>query len=155
MRRKPASYIPEMQNWITEARGNRGGIISRVEEMKQGREEGSFARPCDSLHTQARWNNSRFPWSTAGIEVETKGERGKQVHFLIFVQLCAVALKPASCSCGSDNRDTFIKKMSFHSILSCWWTMWSPSSFRLNHVEFPPSLRLILYGFSRCISLVL
>lgn len=143
MGRKPASYIPEMQNWITEARGSGGGIISRVEEMKQGREEGSFARPCDSLHTQARWNNSRFPWSTAGIVWHWgRNQRGKG-KTSSFSNICATVC------CGGKasllflpfwQQRYFIKKMSFHSTLPRWWTMWSPSSFLLSHVEFPPSL---------------
>lgn len=37
-----------------------------------------------------------------GTEVETKVERGKQVHFLIFMQLYAMVAKPASYSCHSE-----------------------------------------------------
>lgn len=93
-----------------------------------------------------------------GTGVETKGERGKQVHFPILVQQCAVGAKPApapaTLNC-SDNRGTSITKMSFHCTLPHRRAMWSPRSFPLSHMEFPPSLHLILCGCSKSISLVL
>lgn len=88
MGRTPASYIPGMQNWITEARGSRGGIISRVKGMKQGREEGSLPDPVTPFTPRCIGTIADSPGSQqalCGTEVETKGERGKQVHLLILV----------------------------------------------------------------------
>lgn len=158
MGRTPASYIPGMQSWIAEARGSRGGIICRVKGMKQGREEGSFARPCDSLHTQVHRNNSRFLWITAGIVWHWgRNQRGKgKTSSFANIRVTVCSGCRASSSSGhselEDNSRTFIKKMSFPSTLPHRWAMWVPISFLWSHMGFPPALHLILYGFSKSIS---
>lgn len=71
MGRNPAGCIPEMRSGCWGQRRQRQGLSA-------GWEEGSCARPCDSLHTQVSWNNSRFPWITAGIVWHWgRNQRGK------------------------------------------------------------------------------
>lgn len=127
----------------------------RDEAGKGGR---LLARPCDSLHTQVHRNNSRFPWITAGIVWHwgrNQRGKGKTSSFAnIGVTVCSGcrASPPLATLSCLDNSRTFIKKTSLPSTVPHRWAMWVLISFLWSHMGFPPSLHLILYGFSKSIS---
>lgn len=107
MGRKTASYIPEMQNWISEGRGKQKEGLTPVQKRasKEGR-KAALPDPVTPFTPKCIGTIADFPRSQQALcstEVETKGERGKQVHFPIFMQLYAVTAKTASSSpCHSE-----------------------------------------------------